>query len=205
MNPRLWIVVLLCGTGASVSAHRLDEYVQAAQVAVSTDRIGISLSLSPGIAVADAIVARLDHDGDGRIRPEEAEAYGRDVVADLLVSVDAQPLAFTLRRVEVPPIPELREGVGSIRIEADAVSPGLAPGAHALRLENRHALPGSVYLANALLPGTDAIQIRRQQRDPLQRTLLVEYDATPTSLANAAWLAVAVAALILHTRWRRGQ
>lgn len=205
MNSRIWFVVLLCGTGASVSAHRLDEYVQAAQVAVSTDRIGISLSLSPGIAVADAIVSRLDQDGDGRILPVEAEAHGRDIVADLYVSVDGQPLSLTLRRVEVPPIPELREGVGSIRIEADAVAPGLAPGLHTLRVENRHVLPGSVYLANALLPETDAIQIRRQQRDPLQQTLLVEYDATPTSRANAAWLAVAVGALILHTRWRRGQ
>jgi hypothetical protein len=155
--------------------------------------------------VAEGIVSRLDQDGDGRILPEEAESYGRDVVADLRVSVDAQPLPLTLRRVEAPPIPELREGVGSIRLEADAVPPTLARGAHTLRLENRHGAAGSVYLANALLPDDDAIRIRRQQRDSQQQTLLIEYDIQIAGQTAVAWLSAAAIVLLALAGVRRAQ
>jgi hypothetical protein len=203
MSPRAFVVVLLCGASTSVHAHRLDEYVQAVQVAVSTDRIGISLSLSPGIVVADAIISRLDRDGDGRILPAEAEFYGREVVADLVVSVDTQPLALTLRRVEVPPIPELRDGVGSIRIEAETASPARTTGSHVLRFENRHRLPGSVYLANVLLPQDAVVVVRRQLRDPAQQNLDVHYDLMPTAHAGVAWMLVAGLVLAAHGCWRR--
>ena len=202
MTRMALLVGLLFGASASVHAHRLDEYLQAAQVAVSTDRIAITLNLTPGVAVADAIVPRLDLDGDGQILPEEAESYGREVVADLRVSVDSQPLSLTLRRIEVPPIPEFRDGVGTIRIDADAVLPGLAGGAHQLRLDNGHPMPGSVYLANALLPDSEAIRILRQLRDPEQQTLLIDYDLTTTGRIDIVWLVGAVVLLLAHGHMR---
>ena len=202
MTRTALLIGLLLGASASIHAHRLDEYLQAAQVAVSTDRIAITLNLTPGVAIADDIVPRLDQDGDGRILPEEAESYGREVVADLLVSVDSHTLSLTLRRIEVPTIPEFREGVGTIRIDADAVSPSLADGAHQLRLDNRHPMPGSVYLSTALLPETDTIRIRRQQRDPEQRTLLIDYDMTANGQFNISWLFVAAVLLLAHGHFR---
>ena len=40
--------------GATLSAHRLDEYLQAARVGIEPDRLHLELDMTPGVAVADA-------------------------------------------------------------------------------------------------------------------------------------------------------
>ena len=50
--------MILAGV-AVVSAHRRDEYLQAARLALDPGRVQIELDLTPGIAVADAIL--VDH------------------------------------------------------------------------------------------------------------------------------------------------
>jgi hypothetical protein len=196
-------LVLLSVAGATVRAHRLDEYLQAARVSITTERVAIELGLTPGISLADAFIARLDRDRDGMISPVEAEQYGDEVVADLKVSVDAQSLSLTLRRIDVPPAGELRDGVGTIRLEADAPSPAWRTGQHLLRLENGHRVAQSVYLANALWPDDGRIAIRRQDRNPTQRVLDVRYDVMPTATGGFAWFLVAGALLVGHARIRR--
>ena len=115
-------LVLATSTGAS--AHRLDEYLQAAAWR-SHPRISRSTSISLGVSVAAEIIALLDGNGDGRVSPLEAEAYGRAVLADVSARLDGGPLGLTLTRVEVPTEGEMRDGVGTIRIEAAG-----APHAH---------------------------------------------------------------------------
>jgi hypothetical protein len=44
---------LIAGTASTASAHRRDEYLQAARIAVGPDRVRIELDLTPGMAVAD--------------------------------------------------------------------------------------------------------------------------------------------------------
>src|SRR6478609_3108558 len=39
--------------GASIEAHRLDEYLQAARVDLDLTRVGVPLALTPGVDVAD--------------------------------------------------------------------------------------------------------------------------------------------------------
>ena len=113
-------LVLAASTGAR--AHRLDEYLQAARVAVASSDIEVHLDLTPGVSVAAEIFALLDADGDGRVSPVEAEAYGRVVLAEVSARLDGEPLGLTLTRVEVPTEGEMRDGVGTIRIEAAAAS-----------------------------------------------------------------------------------
>ncbi len=56
-------LALLAGT--IVSAHRLDEYLQAARIDLQRDGVRIALDLTPGSAVADALIAAVDRDHDG--------------------------------------------------------------------------------------------------------------------------------------------
>jgi hypothetical protein len=51
------VFVIACAAllaGSRLDAHGLDEYVQAARVAVSADALVVHLALTPGVAVAPA-------------------------------------------------------------------------------------------------------------------------------------------------------
>ncbi|HXI29434.1 MAG TPA: hypothetical protein VNG89_13440, partial [Vicinamibacterales bacterium] len=56
---------VFAGTVARVSAHRRDEYLQAARLAIDPGRVQIELDLTPGIALAEAILADIDRNRDG--------------------------------------------------------------------------------------------------------------------------------------------
>jgi hypothetical protein len=196
------VTALLIASPAGLDAHRLDEYLQAARVGVTPSAIVIELSLSPGVAVALDIIAHLDLDGDGRILPREAESYGRRVLAGLSARLDDAPLALVLRRVEVAPPGELREGAGTIRVELEGHAPGRASGHHVFELTNAHMPEQSVYMANALLPENDLVTIRQQERDPRQQTFRLRYETRPAG-APVGWLLFGVACLATHVGLRR--
>ena len=203
MTRGLALAIVVVLMGSALGAHQIDEYVQAARVSLSRDRIVVSLDLTPGVAIAGSVIQRLDQDSDQRISPPEAEAYGREVLSALTATLDAAPLPLRLTRVEVPPVGELRDGVGAIRIEAtaDAVA---AAGRHHLMIHNTHRPQESVYLANALIPAEDDIRIARQDRDARQQLYRLEYEvATPRSSAAVGWVLAAAAVLALQARWRR--
>ena len=103
---------------ASPSAHRLDEYLQAARVSLAHTRVELEIDLTPGASVADGIISLIDRDGDKRISPLEAERYGRAVLADVVLELDGRPVALTLNRVEAPPLEEMRHGLGAIQVRA---------------------------------------------------------------------------------------
>ena len=69
-------------------------------------------------------------------------------------------------------------------------------------LHNRHRPAQSVYLANALLPESDAITIRRQERNANQQIFRLDYEVAQQRTGGAAWLVAAAALLLLHARWR---
>jgi hypothetical protein len=203
MTRGLMMAIVVVLTGSTLGAHQIDEYVQATRVSVSRDRIVVSLDLTPGVAIAPALIEQLDRDSDQHVSPLEAEAYGREVLRALTATLDAAPLPLRLTRVEVPPAGELRDGVGTIRLEAtgDALA---AAGRHHLIIRNTHRPQDSVYLANALIPAEDDIRIARQDRDARQQLYRLEYDvATPRSSAAVGWVLAAAAVLALQARWRR--
>lgn len=193
--------VLVASLPAAADAHRLDEYLQAARVAVAPAGVVVFLDLTPGVSIAPWIIDMLDHDDDGRVSPAEAGAYGRMVMGEIEARLDGAPLPLVLRRVEVPTPGEMREGEGTIRMELGAPA-GVLPGRHLFEMRNNHRSAQSVYLANALAPDSGDVTILRQERDPRQQTFRLHYATQAASTASALWLLAGVAGLALHARWR---
>ena len=149
---------------AEPSAHRLDEYLQAARLSLARDRVTLELDLTPGVNIAPAIVALLDRDGDGTISPVEAGAYGQAVLSDLVLELDGRPVALTLTRVEAPSIGEMRDGSGTIQVRAAGNVDAVGPGRRRLDFRNNHQPAGSVYLVNALVPQDGDVRVVASDR-----------------------------------------
>jgi len=170
----LVLAVAIAGA-APVSAHRLDEYLQAARVAIDPDRVLVELDLTPGVAVAEKVLSAIDRDRDGRISAEEAKAYAERVLADVSLDLDGTPLAARATESTFPAIDAVRRGEGTIRLRFVAMLPALRPGAHHLRVRNDHQPAIGAYLANALVPTSDLVAVTNQGRDYDQRALDIDY------------------------------
>ena len=162
-------------------AHRLDEYLQATRVAVSTDRVEVSVDLTPGVAIAQQLLGVIDKNRDGQISKEEIATYARQVLKDIQVRLDEKSLTLSLVDVSFPALKEIEGGLGVIRIKATAPVGPLDAGSHRLHLTNTHLPAISVYLVNALVPKNAAIKITKQSRDELQKSYRLDFDvALPT-------------------------
>jgi hypothetical protein len=188
------VLVLTLMVPAAASAHRLDEYLQATRIAVDAGRIDVELSLTPGSGVADAVVAVIDRNADGRISEDEADAYAQRVAGDLRLQVDDTAIPLALSPREFPDAGDMRAGVGVIRLSGTAVLARPAGGHHRISYDNAH-MPGiSVFLVNTLTPPTPDVLIGKQERDEFQRTLVVDYEiARPGQ--PVLWSLTAVAAI----------
>ena len=196
---RALVVVLLLPSAAA--AHRLDEYLQAARLAVSPDGVNVELDLTPGATVARAAAARIDRDADGAISPAEAEAYGRAVVGDLTLSVDGHGVPMTLTRAESPPIGEMLDGVGTIRFTMRADLTATSPLQMKVRFANHHAPGASVYLVNAL-KSDPRLVLERQTRDIHQQAIELDYAVQPGRSRTVGWSVLGIA-LGLTLVWLR--
>jgi hypothetical protein len=156
-------------------AHRLDEYLQATRIAVTTNRIDLAFELTPGVAVVAQVLEVIDLDRDGRVSEDEGGAYARRFLKDLKIGLDGKAIAPSVTSVTVPSLTDMRAGVGVIRIKATAPIGSLAPGSHALTLTNGHLPAISVYLVNALQSSVPVVAIGRQARDELQKGYRLEF------------------------------
>ena len=138
---------------AEVSAHRRDEYLQAARLAIDPGGVQLEMDLTPGIALAEAIIADIDRNRDGSLSEDEQRAYGRLVLSSLKLEVDGTPVRAQLAATSFPDAEAMRRGEGTIRIQSAATLPRLSIGPHQLLFRNSHHPDRSVYLANALVPG----------------------------------------------------
>ena len=180
MRQRL-LGCLLLVFATNALAHRLDEYLQATRVSVATNRVDISIDLTPGVAIADQLLAVIDKDRDGRISEEEVAAYAQRVLRDIRIGLDENALALSLEDASFPALHEVKKGLGVIRIKATAPVAPLSVGKHALSLTNAHLPAISAYLVNALVPKDPAIKITKQTRDELQKTYRLEFGLIPPS------------------------
>jgi hypothetical protein len=195
---------------AALSAHRLDEYLQAARIGIDPDRVRIELDLTPGIAVADRVMSVIDRDRSGTISVDEADAYAASVRAAIALELDGRALVLELVKSEFPGIESAMKGEGTVRLELAAATNGLLSGAHRLTFRNAHRPDIGVYLANALVPASPRVSVSAQRRDVDQRELTVDYVLTGTSsewldrwtLVNAGGLIAVVAALWWRSRSR---
>jgi len=181
-TPRIRAGLLSCllvVLATNAFAHRLDEYLQATRVSVATNRIDVSIDLTPGVAVADRVLAVIDKDGDGRFSQDERAAYARGVLKDIRVGLDEKVLALTVTESSFPSVLEIKGGVGVIRIKAIAPVAPLSVGSHTLSLTNAHLPAISVYLVNALVSKDPKIKTNKQTRDELQRDYRLEFEVAP--------------------------
>jgi hypothetical protein len=168
--------VLLAAFPAVAGAHALDEYVQHALVAVERNRIEISMRLVPGVMVLSPVLDVIDRNGDRKLSPSEARAYGALLQGDLRLTLDGKPLELKLGAVEVPQVDDLKTGFGAIRIGFTAATPPMT-GTHRLELTNRHQPQYSAYVVNSVQPRDKAIRIVTQQRNANQSIYRLDYQA----------------------------
>src|SRR5262249_2602244 len=86
----------------TLSAHRLDEDLQAARLAVEPSEVQLELDLTPGIAVAETVLADIDRNGDGLLSAEEQRAYAATVLSAIDLEFDRQPLRLQLVALTFP-------------------------------------------------------------------------------------------------------
>jgi hypothetical protein len=196
---------LVVALSPALYGHRLDEYLQATRIAISTEQLVIELDLTPGAAIAESVVSAIDGDRDGHASPEEERAYALRVLKSTSLAVDGQPETLTLLRAEVPDLDALRAGLGTVRLEAGAAASASTSGRHELTFRNAHREDVGVYLVNALVPANPRIRITGQERDVLQRELRLSYEVAPSSARWPAWWATgtAVAVASASALWRR--
>jgi len=190
-----------------LGAHRKDEYLQAARIALDPEGAHISLDLTAGIAVADIVLTEIDRDRTGTISAEEAGAYAEVVRRDIALDLDGRPLVVDLIDSRFPSIESMRTGEGAISLELSAVIPALPAGAHHLRYRNTHRADIGAYLANVLAPGNPRVAIAAQKRDVDQRQLVVDYvlSGDSSTIAASRFLPDVVGALLMCAAvwWRQ--
>jgi len=167
-------VILTVSVAMPARAHRLDEYLQATTLAVGKDRVAATVRLTPGVAVLRTMLAGIDADGDGAVSEAEQRAYADRVRRDLSLTVDDDRLPLRLVSATFPTMEQMKEGLGEIELEFDAVIP---PGGPDRRLvfQNRHQLGIAAYLVNCLAPLEADIRIKAQRRDYEQSFYQLDY------------------------------
>jgi hypothetical protein len=184
---------------ATLRAHRLDEYLQAARIGIADDRVDVDIDLTPGASVADRVFATIDRDHDGRISADEADRYAHEVLADMTLERDGVALPLTLSARVFPDVERMREGVGTIQVSATSPAHRSGSGAHEVRFRNAHRPDISIYLANALAPAVPSIDITRQTRDVQQRELRIDYRTGVNAPGRVLWPGAAAAFATLVT------
>lgn len=186
------------------AAHRLDEYLQATRIEIGRERVSLEIDLTPGATIAAEAGGWIDANGDGRFDPEEADAYAREVLAAVSLTLDAGGVALTLDGVRMPTLDEMRLGAGTIRLRASGMLPATRSGRHQLTFVNTHRRESSVYLANVLIPDDRRIAIVAQHHERDQHGLAIEYElAAAARWTRAMWLAGGTAGLLLLAAVRR--
>lgn len=186
----LAIVLVLIGS-ARLSAHRLDEYLQASRLSIELDRIVVELDLTAGVSVAAGITATIDGDHDGAISPTEAADYASAVLADVSLSVNDARIPIRLTRVEAPTVGEMSEGLGTLRVMAMAQLPTVNGQRLRVRYRNDHRTDVGVFLVNAMVPQIENITLASQDRDLQQREIRLDYNVSPVWRAQVGWLSFA--------------
>jgi hypothetical protein len=176
----LIILTAALGFALPVDAHRLDEYLQATRIDISSNRVDLEMDLTPGVEVASAVLSSIDSNHDGNITKEEGEAYAKRLLKAVVLKMDKRRYRVKLCNVHFPAVSEMRSGTGVIQLRASATFAPVIPGPHQLYFQNQHQTNLSVYLINAYVPKSPAIEITHQQRDVRQTQIQIEF-----TLANS--------------------
>jgi hypothetical protein len=173
---RLALLLALLALPSAVFAHRDDQYLQATLVAIEPNGVRLQINLTPGVAVAEQVIAEIDRRRDFQ---ERSGSHAELLKRDLTLRMDGRNLELKLTASEFVEPAELRTGSGTIQMEFSAMFSPLAAGPHKLTLESRHLTTMSVYLINAAQPRFATVQITRQKRNENQSVGEIEFTFHP--------------------------
>jgi ABC-type nickel/cobalt efflux system permease component RcnA len=127
----LWAVFLLGGFAllgpSPVSAHPADEYLQHLQIDLSPNRVDLTIAIGGGVLSKQALIGKLDSDGDGAASAAEIAAWRQTFVQELSVTLDGRPLVLDPDKVTVT-VPDLQDfAIGLQPIEIAMQLPAAAP------------------------------------------------------------------------------
>jgi len=95
----LALLLALLAFPCAVFAHRDDQYLQATLVAIEPNGIRLQINLTPGVAVAEQVIAGIDRDCDGVISKSEAATYAELLKRDLTLGMDGRNFRIEAHRV----------------------------------------------------------------------------------------------------------
>src|SRR5580698_1946858 len=150
--------------GKTVSAHRIDEYLQATILSLEGNRVQASMRLIPGILVSSSVIASIDRNGDGVFSESEERAYAQRVLNDLTITIDGKSVQPKLISWSFPQPAQMRDGLGEIHVEYTTDLPS-GGGNRRLMVANHHLNRTSVYLVNVLVPQDHDVRILAQKRN----------------------------------------
>lgn len=188
MRRLVFCLLSVCVWRAAASAHVLDQYLQIAQIALRPDGAQIELRLTPGVGVAQNIIALMDTNGDGLLTDAEKRAYAERVRQDLILKINSQPRPLRLTATDFPSLQAMREGVGAIRLTFLSETDLTQNGSQQLEFQNHHLPQTSVYLANALVPSSDTITVQQQRRDATQCELRIDFRVAAAASPIKRWM-----------------
>jgi hypothetical protein len=177
------LALLMMGLAGLADAHRLDEYLQATLIGVTPAGIDLEIQLTPGVAILPAWMRVIDQNRDGRISPQEKQAYVDRVTRDVELRVDGVIAPLSLVESKFPALDAMRDGLGTIVIRLRTARRG-----HELRFENRHLPQVSAYLVNCLADPSEDLIVGRQRRDAAQKSIEFEYSFGAVQGSRAALL-----------------
>jgi len=200
MKPRRLVLLLLAlfALPPASFAHRLDKYLQATLVDIEPGDVRLEINLTPGMAVAEQVLALIDSNHDGVISTNEAAAYAELLKRDLAVRLDQRDVELKLTALNFPEPTELRTGWGIIQMEYSVPPGALAAGPHRFTLENRHHPVASAYLFNAARPGSALIRIAGQKRNENQSTGEIAFEYRPPPIFSmTTGITISLAAMLV--------
>ena len=168
------------------SAHRIDEYLQATVLSLGPHQVKASMRLVPGISIAPSVIAAIDRNRDGRFSADEERSYAEQVLGDLSITLDDQPVHPHLLSWSFPQPAQLRDGLGEMHI-VYAVELPPRSAQQRLVLANHHLLRTSVYLVNALVPQGPGLSILAQKRNQQQSVYELDYQQTSAAQSPSRW------------------
>lgn len=203
-SPVWWAIAAVVVTGSGASAHRLDECLQAARIAIEPRTVTLEIDLTPGVDVAGTIISDIDRDRDGVLSPTEQQGYVARVFDQMELAIDGEPAKAVALPASFPEVAAIARGEGTIQLRSAIQLAAQSAGTHQVWFRNGYRREISVYLANALVPEDRRIAVRSQRRDAAQRALTIDYEVRSEGL-RWSWLfgGVALAAGVTGLKKKR--
>ena len=163
---------------AEVSAHRRDEYLQAARLAI--DPGGVQTRTGPDAGHRPGRGDPRGHRSQSRRIAVRGRAAGlwSLVLSALTLEIDGTPVRAQLGDISFPDAEAMRRGEGTIRLQSAATLPRLSIGRPSAAVPQQPPSGSAVSISRTRwCPSSDEVAVTAQRRDGDQTELTIDYVA----------------------------